>query len=272
MGLFSRPNSLKLKLTREHCMKSLLTKAIFRTIPIQSLRPWMNNRDLSPKPSYRIEQSVLISIPCLKLLANNKLLLQSKEPNRRKRELADYETNVTIEIIGEIVFSNSEVDKKDATIIFAFNLLSLSYLEFAKLLCTTPISEVLSSPEKTVACTVVVAAPLPQHLFIFDPGVDECHVRSLAAICGNGVCVFDPGGDDHGFGSLVLILIKNHGTQSPLQVPWDRGKLGVSKSLFSVKHTFINCLFSFTLEAVSFPARGAASCLSWVSLKKKKRI
>ncbi|MCI23907.1 hypothetical protein A2U01_0045090, partial [Trifolium medium] len=74
--------------------------------------------------------------------------------------------NVATEIIGEIVFSISEVDKKDAAARFAFDLLSLSYSEFAKLFCTTTVSEDLLAPEKTVACTVIVAAPLPKHLFI----------------------------------------------------------------------------------------------------------
>ncbi|MCI41982.1 hypothetical protein A2U01_0063217, partial [Trifolium medium] len=74
-----------------------------------------------------------------------------------------------------------------------------------------------------VASTIVVAAPPPQHLFIFDSVGDERRVRSLKVMFGNGVCVFDPGGDERNFGSPALISINNHGTQSPLQVPWDRG-------------------------------------------------
>ncbi|MCI59577.1 hypothetical protein A2U01_0080832, partial [Trifolium medium] len=65
-------------------------------------------------------------------------------------------------------------------------------------------------PEKTGASTVDVTAPLPQHLFIFYSGSDECRVRSLAAIFGNGVCVFDPGGNECIFGSPALNSINNH--------------------------------------------------------------
>jgi hypothetical protein len=120
------------------------------------------------------------------------------------------------------------------------------------------------SPEKTVASTVDVAAPPPRHLFIFDSGGDEHRIPFLKAKFGNDICVFDPGVDDRIFGSPSLISINNHGTQSPLQVPWDRGKLGASKPLFSGKRFFINCLFSFTPAAVLFPARGAASGWPWV--------
>ncbi|MCH96145.1 hypothetical protein A2U01_0017128, partial [Trifolium medium] len=98
------------------------------------------------------------------------------------------------------------------------------------------------------------------HPLILDPGGNERRVRPLAAILGNGVCVFDPGGDERNFGSPALILINNHGAQSPLQVPWDRGKLGVSKSLFSVKCIFIQWVSAI----VAFPARGAASGWPWV--------
>ncbi|KAK2427437.1 hypothetical protein QL285_026019 [Trifolium repens] len=91
------------------------------------------------------------------------------------------------------------------------------------------ITTVRPSPEKTVASTAVMVAPLPHHFFIFDSGGDDRRVRSLAAIVGNDFCAFDPGGEKHNFGSLTLISINNYGTQSPLQVPWDRGKLGASK-------------------------------------------
>ncbi|MCH88904.1 hypothetical protein A2U01_0009797 [Trifolium medium] len=64
----------------------------------------------------------------------------------------------------------------------------------------------MTFPEKTVASTVVVTAPLPQHLFIFDSGGDDRRVCSLATILGNGIRAFDPGGDERNFGSPVLIL------------------------------------------------------------------
>ncbi|MCI90725.1 hypothetical protein A2U01_0112019, partial [Trifolium medium] len=40
--------------------------------------------------------------------------------------------------------------------------------------------------------------------------MDESRVRSLAAISGNGVCVFDSGGDERNFGSPTLISVNNH--------------------------------------------------------------
>jgi hypothetical protein len=131
------------------------------------------------------------------------------------------------------------------------------------------ITTVRPSPEKTVASTAVMVAPLPHHFFIFDSGGDDRRVCSLAAIVGNDFCAFDPGGEKHNFGSLTLISINNYGTQSPLQVPWDRGKLGASKSIFSVKLFFINCLFSFTPAAILFPARGAAAGWPWVPWSSK---
>ncbi|PNX58195.1 hypothetical protein L195_g059070, partial [Trifolium pratense] len=70
------------------------------------------------------------------------------------------------------------------------------------------------------------------HPLILDPGGNEHRVRPLAAILGNGNCIFDPGSDERILGSPALILNNNHGAQSPLQVPWDRGKLGVSSFLF----------------------------------------
>ncbi|KAK2442135.1 hypothetical protein QL285_013355 [Trifolium repens] len=73
------------------------------------------------------------------------------------------------------------------------------------------------------------------HPLILNPGGDECRVWFLANIFGNGVCVFDHGGDERTFGSPTLISIKNHGKQSPLQLPWDKGKFGVTNSPISVQ-------------------------------------
>jgi hypothetical protein len=157
-----------------------------------------------------------------------------------------------IDVVGESIFTVSENDKKletreevmkdnftDAAVtqvleeeiksaqdlIANFNPVSDSVESPQKFFAVTS----TPSPEKTVASTVDVEAPPPRHLFIFDSGGDDRRVRSLAAIVGNDFCVFDPGGEKHNFGSLTLISINNYGTQSPLQVPWDRGKLGASK-------------------------------------------
>jgi hypothetical protein len=113
------------------------------------------------------------------------------------------------------------------------------------------VTTIRPSPEKTVASTVVVAAPLQRHLFIFDFGGDERRVHSLAAIFGNGDCVFDPGGDKCIFCSPALISINNYGTQSPLQLPWDRGKLGVSKSPISVQS--FECFLFTSIRSITPP-------------------
>ncbi|CAJ2644148.1 unnamed protein product [Trifolium pratense] len=175
------------------------------------------------------------------------------------------------EVVSESIFTVSETDEKFETCDevtedkFTPTVVSQAVEEenkFAPDLIANfnPVSDSVKQQKRRV---FDVTTPLPQHLFIFDSDDDKRRVRSLA-IFGNGICVFDPGGNERNCGSPALNSINNHGIQSPLQAPWDRGKLGVSKSLSSIKHVFLNCLFSFTPAVVSFPARGATSGWPWV--------
>ncbi|GAU21277.1 hypothetical protein TSUD_286870 [Trifolium subterraneum] len=106
-------------------------------------------------------------------------------------------------IIGEPTFSISNTEEKVATTRFTLDLL--------------------------LACTVIVAAPFSQHLFIFDPCLDERRVCSLTVISSNDVHVFDPDGENCANSAFpALISINDHGSHSPLQVPWYRGKKSCS--------------------------------------------
>ncbi|PNX57080.1 hypothetical protein L195_g050219, partial [Trifolium pratense] len=115
------------------------------------------------------------------------------------------------DVVGDSIFTVSENDEKleicEEVTEDNFTPAAISHAveeenKFAPDLIANfnPVSDSVKQQKRRV---FDVTAPLPQHLFIFDSGDDKRRVRSLA-IFGNGICVFDPGGNERNCGSPAL--------------------------------------------------------------------